>query len=84
MRQRTEGSVYRGASPEPPKDLTHASSKRNGRQAQRTRVNRWAHPHSSSSPAAALGSVPTVALSSASGSSSIASQTTKRRYLSTM
>jgi len=35
--------------------------------AERTRVNRSAHPHSSSSPAAALGSVPTVALSSASG-----------------
>ena len=31
----------------------------------RTRVNRPVHPHSSSSPGAALGSVPTVALSSA-------------------
>lgn len=31
----------------------------------RTRVNRLVHPHSSSSPGAALGSVPTVALSSA-------------------
>ena len=49
------------------------SSKRNGEQGARTRVNRWAHPRSSSSPGAALGSVPTVALSSASGSISIAS-----------
>jgi len=38
---------------------------RNVGTAQRTRVNRAVHPHSSSSPGAALGSVPTVALSSA-------------------
>jgi transposase len=63
--KRTEDSVSRGASPEPPKDLSQKSSKRNERSEKRTRVNRSVHPHSSSSPGAALGSVPTVALSSA-------------------
>ena len=41
------------------------SSKRNAMGTKRTRANQAARPHSSSSPGAALGSVPTVALSSA-------------------
>jgi transposase len=67
---------FSGASPRTPEGFNAASSERNGMVAQRTRVNRLAHPHSSPSPDAALGSVPTVALSSASGSSSIPSMTT--------
>lgn len=63
--KRTEGSVLSGGVPRAPEGFIASSSKRNAMRGQRTRVNRPVHPHSSSSPGAALGSVPTVALSSA-------------------
>jgi transposase len=65
--QPTEGSVSRGPSPEPPKDLAHQAQRGKEQKPQRTRANRVVRPHSSSSPDAALGSLPSVALSSASG-----------------
>ena len=74
MRQRTEGSFYRGASPEPPKDLTHEAQRGMAARA-KNKGEPFGPPSFLFEPCAALGSVPTVALSSASGSPSIASKT---------